>query len=55
MPRPLRITYPGAWYHIMNPGLGRRKIFLTGEERELLLNQKYTLAILGSKAFCKAV
>jgi putative transposase len=38
MPRPLRIIYPGAWYHIMNRGLGRRKIFLTDEHRQLFLD-----------------
>lgn len=27
MSRPLRIEYPGAWYHVMNRGAGRRKIF----------------------------
>ena len=28
MSRPLRILYPGAWYHVMNRGLERRQIFL---------------------------
>lgn len=27
MPRPLRIEYPGAWYHVMNRGAGRKKIY----------------------------
>jgi len=27
MVRPLRIEYPGAWYHVMNRGAGRKKIF----------------------------
>lgn len=27
MSRPLRIEYPGAWYHVMNRGTGRRWIF----------------------------
>jgi hypothetical protein len=39
MPTSLRITYPGAWYHIKNPGLGHRKIILTDEHRELLMNK----------------
>jgi len=28
--RPLRIEYPGAWYHVMNRGRGAEAIF--GEE-----------------------
>jgi REP element-mobilizing transposase RayT len=27
MSRPLRILYPGAWYHVMNRGLNRQPIF----------------------------
>ncbi len=27
MPRPLRICYPNAFYHVMNRGLGRQNIF----------------------------
>lgn len=27
MSRPIRITYPGAWYHVMNRGRRREKIF----------------------------
>ncbi|MCW8972309.1 MAG: transposase [Gammaproteobacteria bacterium] len=27
MARPLRIEYPGAWYHVMNRGAGRQQIF----------------------------
>lgn len=27
MSRPLRIEYPGAWYHVMNRGAGRKAIF----------------------------
>lgn len=29
MSRPLRIEYPGAWYHVMNRGSGARRIFPT--------------------------
>jgi putative transposase len=32
MVRPLRIEYPGAWYHVMNRGRRGEKIFL--EERD---------------------
>mgnify|MGYP005752944531 CR=1 FL=1 len=33
MARPLRIEYPGAWYHVMNRGAGRRTVFNTDAER----------------------
>src|SRR3989338_4300953 len=33
MVRPLRIESPGAWYHVMNRGLGRKNIFLTPQDR----------------------
>lgn len=32
MSRPLRIEYPGAWYHVMNRGRRREEIFLTWED-----------------------
>ena len=37
MVRPLRIQYSGAWYHIMNRGLERRKIFLNNKHRKEFL------------------
>jgi putative transposase len=33
MSRPLRIEYPGAWYHVLHRGAGRRKTFLSDEDR----------------------
>ena len=33
MARPLRIQYPGAWYHIMNRGARHRNIFLNDSDR----------------------
>ena len=33
MARPLRIEYPGAWYHVMNRGAGRRSIFKNNTQR----------------------
>jgi len=36
--RPLRIEYPGAWYHVMNRGLEKRNIFNTNEHYECFLN-----------------
>ena len=41
MARPLRIEYPGAWYHVMNRGGRRRFIFNTDDQRH------YFLALLG--------
>lgn len=38
MVRPLRIEYPGAWYHVMNRGAGRRQIVKSDEDRQLFLN-----------------
>ncbi len=37
MARPLRIEYPGAWYHVMNRGAGRKRIFNTDGHYELFL------------------
>lgn len=37
MARPLRIEYPGVYYHIMNCGLSRRDIFLEDQGRESFL------------------
>ena len=41
MTRPLRIEYPGAWYHVMNRGAGRRPIFASDDHRH------YFLSLLG--------
>ncbi len=35
MARPLRIEYPGAWYHVMNRGLCRREVFHSEEFAQL--------------------
>jgi putative transposase len=37
MARPLRIEYPGAWYHVMNRGANRKFIFNSDEHRKLFL------------------
>ena len=37
MARPLRIEYPGAYYHVMNRGLSRGNIFLEDKDRERFL------------------
>lgn len=38
MSRPLRIEYPGAWYHVMNRGAGRKQIFQREEHYNYFLS-----------------
>ena len=38
MSRPLRIEYPGAWYHVMNRGMNRNPIFNKPEDYGLFLD-----------------
>jgi putative transposase len=38
MPRPLRIIYPNAWYHVMNRGASRQKIFKNDIHRLMFIN-----------------
>src|SRR3990167_3519219 len=37
MPRPLRIQYANAWYHVMNRGAGRKNIFNKKAHRLIFL------------------
>lgn len=37
MARPLRIEFPGAWYHVMNRGAGRKAIFSNDGDRTKFL------------------
>lgn len=37
MSRPLRIEYPGAYYHVMNRGAGRKAIYAHDEHRQIFL------------------
>lgn len=37
MGRPLRIEYPGAWYHVMNRGQGKKPIFHSNRDYESFL------------------
>lgn len=37
MARPLRIEFPGAWYHAMNRGAGRREVFNSNGQRGFFL------------------
>ncbi len=49
MARPLRIEYPGAYYHVMNRGLVYSDIFLDDNDRQrfLLLIGKEVKSALG--------
>jgi putative transposase len=38
MSRPLRIEYPGAWYHVMNRGRRGEVIFITDEDRGIFID-----------------
>lgn len=38
MARPLRIEFPGAWYHVMNRGAGRRAVFNSDTQRAYFLS-----------------
>ena len=38
MSRPLRIEYENAFYHVMNRGRGREKIFLNDNDFEYFLH-----------------
>ena len=33
MARPLRIEFPGAWYNVMNRGLGKKLIFYSDDAK----------------------
>jgi putative transposase len=38
MPRPLRLEYENAWYHVMNRGAARQDIYKNDQHRLLFLN-----------------
>src|ERR1700690_4073526 len=55
MSRPLRIEFPGAFYHVMNRGAGRRNIFHSDSHFELffdLLEQAHDQFKIEIHAFC---
>ncbi len=49
MSRPLRIEYPGAWYHVMNRGLAKRNIFRSD------LDRRSFLFLLGETVRCYGI
>ena len=38
MARPLRIEYPDAWYHVMNRGANRNRIFSKDDDYNLFID-----------------
>ena len=55
MARPLRIEYPGAWYHIMNRGRRGEKVFSDGKDYEtflILLQEAAEIFNLRVSAYC---
>lgn len=55
MSRPLRIEYPGAYYHVMNRGLGRIRIFLDDPDRMRflrLIGEIFRLWSIRTYAYC---
>ncbi len=38
MPRPLRIEYEDAWYHVMNRGANHQEIFYNNDHRDIFLS-----------------
>ncbi len=55
MSRPLRITYPGAWYHVMNRGRRKENIFFNEDDYLLFLEvMKETIKMwnLEVSAYC---
>lgn len=55
MARPLRIEYPGAWYHIMNRGRHREKLFDDVKDYRAfisILRESTTLLSVGVAAYC---
>jgi REP element-mobilizing transposase RayT len=62
MARALRVLVPGAWYHVVNRGIERRRIFYGGDYyqrfEELLerlvqqfgVNEKHTLRLAASSS-----
>lgn len=55
MARPLRIEYPGAWYHVMNRGRRKEEIFRTSKDYDVfigVLKETAELLNLNVAAYC---
>lgn len=51
MPRPLRIEYEYAWYHVMNRGAGSRSVFLSDKYYQIFLDLLQEV----SQSFCAEI
>ncbi len=51
MARPLRIEYPGAWYHVMNRGSRRERTFLDDADFVDLLKATSEMFHMGLTAY----
>ena len=51
MARPLRIEYPGAFYHVMNRGLLPRQVFVADQDRNAFLDLVDDISQLWKVAF----
>lgn len=49
MARPLRIEYPGAWYHVMNEGANRNRIFSKAKGHFIFLKVLQEGATMGGR------
>ena len=38
MSRPIRIAYPGAWYHVMNRGRRAEKVYLDKQDYQAFVD-----------------
>ena len=52
MVRPLRIEYPGAWYHVMNRGRPGESVFTGGKDYEAFLQESAEMFDLKVAAYC---
>ncbi len=55
MSRPLRIEYPGAWYHVMNRGANRNRIFSKDDEVMKFYYKKAQISIFGDSGFVEMI
>jgi putative transposase len=55
MARPLRIEYPGAYYHVMNRGQSRRNIFIEDKGRQTFLDPLAERGMDGSDLSWQAI
>ena len=61
MARPLRVEYPGAFYHVINRGNNKEDIFISDRDREHFLrylaksNDRFSIIIHNYKKFVEGL